>query len=230
MGLVYCRENGRGRALLSVICAAIIMTCASCGFTFQEQLYGPIIIFPDKDRIHAHVQCVLSREFKAHQLHLNVDNAALGTDRYELDIGYSLADNAGKMARSVFSEVIVTDRPEIRPETDLIIIPKVNYIGQLILDGDDAGTSMEIEWTILDKNREVLKRIIIEGEGHGKRIMQLNYFQANQEVLRAVSEDILKDVFNKSLQQFYMNTEIADLVKVHAPTSETSVSPPWRHP
>jgi hypothetical protein len=201
-------EIDRRHALFWTICVGFFTICSSCGCSFQEQLYGPIIIFPDKDKINARIQCVLSREYKAHQLHLNVDNAALGVDRYDLDLEHSLSSNAEKMARSVFSEVTVTDLPGGRSDIDFIIIPKVNYISMLILDGNDASTSMELEWTVLNKDNEVVDKIIVQGEGHGKRVPRLNYFQANQEVMRIVAEDLIKDIFSRSLGKFYMNPEI----------------------
>jgi hypothetical protein len=184
------------------------------GCSFHQQLKSSIISFPKKDKINAHIQCVLSQEFKAHQLHMNVDNTALGIDRYDLELGDSLSNNAEEMARSIFSEVTVTDSQEIRSNIDAIIIPKVNYIGNLLLDGNDASTSMELEWTILDKNNEVLTNIIIEGEGHGKRsLIKPIPFKANQEVMRIVSEDAIKDVFSQSLESFYGNKEILKLAK-----------------
>lgn len=198
-------------ALLWALCIVLLAALGSCGYSLQEQLSGPFLVFPRKNTIHAHAQCVLTKEFKARQLHLNVDNTVLGIVCYDLDIGESMAENAEKMARSVFSEVTVTDLPGKRGNIDVIIIPNIHYIGTLMLEGNSAGTTMEMEWTILNKNDEVIDRIIVQGEGHGERVLRMNYFEANQEVLRIVGEDIIKDIFSRSLSKFYLNPELSKL-------------------
>ena len=145
------------------------------------------------------------------ELRLSEDfrNAAWGDgDGFVSDIslGNAFSYNAEKLAREIFSNVVITRglANENQNEIDAILTPKAILIDMPWVQGtwNDTVITAVVEWTLTDSDGNILWASTIVGEGHGTGGTKRGPVEKR---VKALNDDL----FDKSFVAISSSPEIA---------------------
>jgi hypothetical protein len=111
-----------------------------------------------------------------------------------IHIGEALSKGAQHITNKIFGEVIIIpkkDSESIPKDIDAVVVPEVESIHNDII-GVHLTASVQLRWTILDKNGRTLYLNTFRGECIDKRLFGTTYIRVRENYEKAVEDSLIK--------------------------------------
>ena len=162
----------------------------------------PEVSYPASPKIDQRLELRLTEEFRN-----TVFEKRVITETWRTPLGEPLSVNSEQLARTLFSDVLVTRNAVNSPvaaTVDAVLTPAVVSVEQLIgkTTFSDSVLTVVLEWTLKDQSGRLIWVETVTGEGTG------NLWQDEKR-----GRELIDDLFTKSYQAIQSSVEIRGFVQ-----------------
>ena len=192
-----------------------IISSALTGCTFTGNLVAnPLNKFPQQDKINLHVVLVLTPEFSNFAWEVGGGLS----DTIRISMGESLSENAEALARAVYRDVTVTNvsKPSEKSDADAFLIPQANPMGDPTEESSvkETKASIEVVWTLLNPQNELVWVKPVEGVGYTKHGMSWTV-KGIMENMKVAANEAIDDLYLQSYDEMFNSVEIRNFTTSH---------------